>query len=359
MTTKIQTIPASDLSSEQIACWARLQESNSLFESPYFRPEYTCAVAAVRDDVEVAVFEQNNQPVGFWPFQRYRSQIAIPVSGRLSDFHGVIIDSNIDWNAKNLLQACGLKTWNFDHLLTAQAEFQEYHFQSNDSIYLDLSNGFDAYCKARRQAGTKKIKQTLRKGRQLARDVGEVRFEEHSVDPQLFEKLLEWKSAQYRRSNLIDLFQFDWTRQLLQEALNKTDDAFRGMLSVLFVNDRVAAIDFGLRSHTVLHSWFPAYDLSLRNYSPGHLLLLKVAESCEKLGIHRIHLGKGEESYKTSFASGSINVAEGCVESSRIKQMAKASWHQAQEIAKRSPLRQVFRRPVRLVRQFFDQISTY
>ena len=42
---------------------------NPQLDNPFFRPEFTQAVAAVRDDVEVAVLEIQQQPVGFFPYQ--------------------------------------------------------------------------------------------------------------------------------------------------------------------------------------------------------------------------------------------------------------------------------------------------
>ena len=49
----------------EIALWDRLQREQTDFESPYFRPEFTQAVAGVRDDVEVAVIEEDGRPAGF------------------------------------------------------------------------------------------------------------------------------------------------------------------------------------------------------------------------------------------------------------------------------------------------------
>ena len=55
-----------------------------------FGPEFTQAVAAVRGDVEVGVLEERGEPVGFFPFQRSRRNVARPVGGKMSDFQGLI-----------------------------------------------------------------------------------------------------------------------------------------------------------------------------------------------------------------------------------------------------------------------------
>src|SRR5207344_1830917 len=75
----------------EIAAWDELQRGHAAFESPYFRPEFTQAVAAVRDDVEVAVIDQDGRVAGFFPFQRSSLNLGKPVAGKLNDFHGLLV----------------------------------------------------------------------------------------------------------------------------------------------------------------------------------------------------------------------------------------------------------------------------
>src|SRR5436190_15608567 len=79
-----------DLSPAQWERWSELQRENRGLQSPYFRPEFTQAVARVRSDVEVAVFQAHDQVVGFLPFQRGPLNMGKPVGGKLCDFHGCI-----------------------------------------------------------------------------------------------------------------------------------------------------------------------------------------------------------------------------------------------------------------------------
>ena len=66
----VTSVKADQLTDQQISDWSRLQQQNREFDSPYFRPEFTRAVASVRDDVEVAVLERHGQSIGFLPYQR-------------------------------------------------------------------------------------------------------------------------------------------------------------------------------------------------------------------------------------------------------------------------------------------------
>src|SRR5687768_15385075 len=67
------------LSHVHLERWRALQRENPGLQSPYFRPEFTQAVARVRDDVEVAVFEDQGKAVGFLPFQRCQLNMGKPV----------------------------------------------------------------------------------------------------------------------------------------------------------------------------------------------------------------------------------------------------------------------------------------
>jgi CelD/BcsL family acetyltransferase involved in cellulose biosynthesis len=64
---KIDIIPATEFSRDHIAAWRALQQADPALDSPLFHPEFTRAVAAVRDDVEVAVLEEAGEFVGFFP----------------------------------------------------------------------------------------------------------------------------------------------------------------------------------------------------------------------------------------------------------------------------------------------------
>jgi hypothetical protein len=65
---KITAVPADRLTPEQFQAWGDVQRADPALESPYFRPEFTQAVAAVRPGVVwVGVVEDGG---GFFPFER-------------------------------------------------------------------------------------------------------------------------------------------------------------------------------------------------------------------------------------------------------------------------------------------------
>ena len=114
-----------------------------------------------------------------------------------------------------------------------------------------------------------------------------------------------------------------------------------GTLSVLYAADLPVAAHFGLRSGSVLASWFPAFDVSFARYRPGLLLFRRLAEASAQLGIRHIDFGKGEEQYKQDFKNTDIAVVEGWVE----QPGAVAGWRRLQRAPRRLVVDFVLSRP--------------
>jgi CelD/BcsL family acetyltransferase involved in cellulose biosynthesis len=127
--------------------------------------------------------------------------------------------------------------------------------------------------------------------------------------------LIRWKSEQYRRTGAEDRFAMPWFRQVVENVYDCQTERFSGVLSVLRAGTVPVAMHFGMRAGSVWHYWFPAYDPQYAAYSPGILLLLKMAEAAPGLGIDRIDLGKGDAvRYKEALKSYDVPLAIGCVE---------------------------------------------
>jgi CelD/BcsL family acetyltransferase involved in cellulose biosynthesis len=327
---KITALPARQLRPEHVQAWARLQQSDPDLESPFFRPEFTQLVASVRE-VEVAVLEEGGEPAGFFPFQRYFWGRGGPVGGRLNDFQGVVARPGLRWSAEDLLRACGLSAWNFDHLLPRQWPFQSYQFATANSPFMDVSAGYDAYLTQQKRKGSRDFLDIPKKVRKVEREIGPVRFEIHTTDREVLATLLRWKSEQYRQTRVTDVFAYPWAVQLVERVVRESTPAFAGNLSALYFGDRLAAIELMIRSHNVLHGWFPAYDRSLARYSPGVILTFELARAMSSLGLRRYHMGRGESRHKCTFATGAIPVGGGSVALHPLGKLLRQGWHQTRE----------------------------
>ena len=294
--------------------WQMLQAGSAAFSSPYFCPQFTRLVGEVRDDVRVALVEDDGRVVAFFPYQRSKLGFGRPVAGSLSDYHGVVALPGSEWRVPDLLRAARLTTWKFDHLVDPCGKFAAHVRLLGESPQIDLGNGYEHYVRGRRAAGSEVVSQTERRARGLAREHGEVVFALHDDAPDVWECLFRWKGAQYCRSGMTDPLAFQHTRLLLRRLCDERSPDFAGVLSSLRVGGRVAALHMGMRSRHVLHWWFPAYDPAYGKYSVGVILLLRLARAAADAGIRTIDLGKGQARYKQRLTTGSVVLQEGICE---------------------------------------------
>ncbi len=338
-----------ELSDADWSRWLAIQESVATYESPYFRPEFVRAVAAVRSDVEIAVLHEGGQTVGFYPFQRGKLNLGKPIGGKLSDYHGPLLQPSMRIDPLAILEACSLASWDFDHLVCAGSGFESFTTLKAKSPQLDLANGFENYACGRKEAGSDAVHRQGQKARKLAREVGPLVFEFAAKDDEAYSLLKQWKSEQLLRSGLTDVFTFPWISQLLDELQKHKSAEFAAPLTVLRAGNRVAAVCLSLCSRGVLHSWFTAYNPELSAYSPGMTLFVRMAEEANQRGVCKIDLGRGDERYKWSLASGSVELAEGSISRRSVGTLLRATWRKTRDWVARSPLASTTRllKPVR------------
>lgn len=311
---RINIIAGCEIDAELQRLWTGIQRSNSELASAYFAPEFTMAMASVRNDVEVAIVEDEREIVAIFPFQRSDSSLGIPVAGVLSDYQGLVCRPGFVCDPREMVKGCRLAAWDFDHLLVSQACFAPFHQTVRESSLMDLSQGYEAYVTERRAAGSEQIKKCGNLTRRIEREIGSLRFVDHAEDPALLQRVLAWKSQQFHESGKWDMFAEPWVRSAVERIHGTRSSGCAGMLSLLYAGDRLVAGHMGMRSRTAWHYWFPAYDKEFAKYSPGLLLLLKMAERAPSLGLRVIDLGMGLSLYKERLMNSSLPVASGSVE---------------------------------------------
>ena len=347
----IHVINPNEITESQRDLWKQMMTAEHATDSPFFHPEYVTVLGEYRQQVRVAVVTEQSQPVAFFCFEKHGHR-GRPLGIKLCDFQGIVRAPETSIDAQELLKGCDLKNWQFDHLVSSQPEFSDWQMRKDDSLYIDLSAGYDAYLEERKQAGTSQISKFNRKYRKLEREIGAVTFEWHTDQKDVFETILELKSAQRKRTGTFDILQFDWVKQFLNKIRNTHADGFEGVLSTLRVNDQLIGAHLGMKTGTVLHHWFPVYDQGFNKYSPGLILLLKTAQAAAENGIQRIDLGKGDERYKKSLGSGSISVGEGVADSRAVHHAMRSMWFRTREWIRDSPLRKTLQYPKRIIRSF-------
>jgi len=334
--------PANELPEKLATRWAEIQENNPGLASPFFRPEFTQAVARVREDVFVAAVDDG---AAFFPYQRSSFGLGRPVGGTMSDYHGLIAPPAYKCDMVELLRACRLQRWTFDHVPADQIVFARWRTINTSSPILVISGAAPA--------GSSSLHSNhRRKWRRLEEGHGEIQVDLDVRDPELLDLCIKWKSEQYHRSGNLDLFARPWARDLVNIISTYHDPHFAGMLSVLRVDGRPIAVHFGIRSLRFWHYWFPAYDPAFQRYSPGILLLLKMIERAPALGIEAIDFGKGDNHYKLRLFNHRVPLIEGCVAASHPLWMATQTQTKLKQLVKSSPASEYIIPPMRRLMQW-------
>ncbi len=308
---RIRVVKPEELDEGETESWRELRAKTGAPANPFMEPEFTLAVGRVRPGARVAVLSEDGEPAGFFPYERGPFGHGRAIGLGVSDCQGAVLRAELTVTARELMRACGLSAWEFDNLEAGQSLFAPGAAEEFDSPVIDVGAGFDEYEEGLRARSPKFLKTTLAKERRLARQAGEVRFVFDERDPAVLQRLMAWKSAQYRRTGRRDRFAKDWISALVRLLHETRTSGCSGVLSVLYVADRPVAAHFGLRSRTVLSCWFPAYDPGFAKYSPGLILHLRMAEAAAAEGIGMLDLGRGDAEYKDALRTGELRVAEG------------------------------------------------
>jgi CelD/BcsL family acetyltransferase involved in cellulose biosynthesis len=102
----------------------------------------------------------------------------------------------------------------------------------------------------------------------------------------------------------------------------------------------------------VLHWWFPAYDRKFSQYSPGIILLLRMAQALALDGVRAIDLGKGEARYKSALMTGAVELREGFVELPSLMAQVRRLRRAAEARAASGGAAAALRLPLKAIRRF-------
>ena len=320
MHSSVDILDFSQLTDIDVQVWTRLQSTDPSLASPYFSYAYVKAVEAVRSGIKVLRLHERGQIAAYWPFRKGPFGTARPVAGTMDDLHGIIAHPKavLDLNHPGVRRSIGGYAFSAvpfsqrRHGLTGQ-------YGSGNQV-MDLRDGYAAWQDAR-SAESSNFRREYRKAQKLLSDTStEVRHD--VVDAASFDRLIELKRDAYARAGHFDLFNLDWPRALLLELLKSDDDHARGVLSTLSIGGETAAIAYCMKSTSVLHYWFPAYEAKFAKQKPGLALLFALAEWADEEELDELHLGLGETQYKRQMASWMMPVRGGALALAPAQQFA-------------------------------------
>jgi CelD/BcsL family acetyltransferase involved in cellulose biosynthesis len=339
---QVHLVRPDELGPAEIAAWQAMQRATPSLANPFLSPEFAIAVGRFRPGAQVAILTEGQSISGFFPFQRRRLGVGLPICGWLTPCQGLVYAPGARWDPQGLLRGCRLSAWRFDNLITDQWPFEPYHAAIKASPVIDLSDGFGAYYAKLRVKSPRFCKEITRRTRKLAREAGEMRLVADSRDANALRMLMAWKSQQYRRTSHVDRFEQPWLVGLFNALLATRGDYASGLLSVLYADNQPIAAQFSLRTRDLVVGWFTGYDARFRKYSPGHINLMHMVEEMAADGIRTIDMGAGAKNYyKETLKSYDTFFAKGIVTS---RSMLGAS-HRARVTSYLRAARAVHQRP--------------
>ncbi len=330
---------ADQLTPDMIKLWQRFCRASPIYHSPFYWPQFTRAVASVRYDVKIAVFEERGDIVGFLPFHETSGGTGKPVGGQLNDYQGPILANTQRLNADSLLDATGLSTYDYNHLPKVFVDLSKDAHSASISPQMDLSDGYDALIERKGKSLIKARKDIERCHRKTERDIGPIRFTFNNLSDADFRRHVEMKNEQLSLIGTSTRIGKNWLGKVLENLRLIDGPEFSSVLTTLHAGDKLIAAHYGLRTSNVLHWWFPSYDLAARNLGPGINLLDHCAKAAAKAGITTIDFGRGAGGYKLKFADKEVPLCEGTI--SRPNSFARLIRQGAQSVvstAERLPL---------------------
>jgi CelD/BcsL family acetyltransferase involved in cellulose biosynthesis len=309
---KVSLCHPSELSAGDLELWHSFQDATPALAGPFLTPEFVRAMSEERSDVRLAVMEEAGKVVAFLPFERSAFGIGRAFCYGLADMQAVVHARGYAWDGVELLEACEIAVWEFDHLIAEQGRhFAPQEYTPITSPVVDLTDGWEKWI-ARKRA-SRRIQRSREQERKLVREHGPLRFEVDSRDPRYLEQLMQWKSAQYRRTGRFDRFARRGFADGMRRLFESRTDNFSAELSVTFVGDRPAALCLSLRSNGILAGWFPAYDIDLAHYGVGTIHQRHLLMHAAGNGIRLFDFGAGDERYKQTFRDFDIELARGAL----------------------------------------------
>ncbi|MFC7648827.1 GNAT family N-acetyltransferase [Streptosporangium lutulentum] len=166
--------------------------------------------------------------------------IGMPVAAGLTDAQGLVHAKDLEIDPYQLIKACDLAVFEFDHLIPGQPLLQSGHARYPSPI-IDLRDGYASYIETIKLKSGKTYRSTAYKTRKLQRDAGSIHHDYATTDLAPLHTLLGWKTDQYRRTGRTDRFARPWIVELVERLLATDTEHFGGVLDMLYVDGRPVA----------------------------------------------------------------------------------------------------------------------
>lgn len=343
-----------DLSDADVAAWTRLQDARLEFGNPFLSPQWPRALAraggpdAGRGRVAV-LRRRDGEAVGFLP-ARVGRYTAMPMGAPMSDYQALVAGADVEVDPERLARAFGVQRLDLYNFLP-RPNFAPTLHATSESLIAELSDGYEAYAKARRTAGSSVLQDAAKKRRKLEREHGPVAFTPLSACTDSFEALVAFKREQYRLTHQSDIFDAGWPLTVLRAAFQRPEAGFRAALFTLHADGKLIAANLSVLGRGVVHAWFISHDPEFCKYSPGVLLFDDILRWAPANGYRELDLGPGDYRFKLSLGSSTRRVAHGYVGSPSAATLVRGGQYRLRRAVESLPLGRASQLPGKAMRR--------
>jgi CelD/BcsL family acetyltransferase involved in cellulose biosynthesis len=309
MSYKARLVMGGSLSATDVSAWRELLQSSAPLGNAFVSPTFVAAAAKAYGRVETCFIENAAGLAAVFPYQFPTTfaaavRAAVRVGEEMSDLFGVVSRPEFRCTAAEMLAWSDLNYIYFTHLEEAQLSVGLSGEKPEGGLRILLPRGGAAYLDELRLSDPKFSKDTERRLRKAAQELGESRFCLAEPAPAgWLSRILAEKRAQYLRTGKGDWLATSGRSKLLEILSHVDEPDCSPIVSTLSFGDTWAAMHFGLRAGRTLHYWFPVYNPALASYAPGRLLLHHIISNADQGGIEMIDRGTGESQAKRDFPS--------------------------------------------------------
>lgn len=298
-----RVVKADALSKAEVMLWRNMCDQNNLFKSPILGPEFFEIVSQVRNDAFVAIYEKNDEIIGFLGHHRRSNGFARPIGAPFSDYTALITPPNPQIDMRMALELAKITKFQTIGLVDPYGVCADIGGIEDEAFGLDLTiNDGD------NNAGAKQRKNVRRLRRNLEADFSEVNFvfDDRSADN--FKKMIGLKRTQAKQTGIHDFLSPSWVVKMMEILFNADRSGLHGCMLSLIVDGSQIAAHFGLRLGERMHPWVATFDPEFFKYSPGQIFLMDCKQPLMDAGITYYDLSTGAQHYKGTFTNTSFPV---------------------------------------------------
>lgn len=297
-----EIIKPREISPEDEAAWRQMCQSDYQLMSPILSPEFAKLIDKVRDDAFVAIFRENQAPIGFLGFHRRPNNFARPLGAPFSDYSALITGPNPKIKIAQALELAGIRQYQAIGLVDPHNVCGDVFGDEEDAYGICLRSELPMNTLSRKHR-----KNARRLHRHLEADVGEAKFIFDDKSNEHYDKMIALKRRQIKETGIHDFLAPDWVVKMMNELRSADRNGIHGCLITMLAGDTPVSFQFGVKLGPRAHAWIATFDPKYSQYSPGQLFLTEVPDTLIANGMDYYDLATGHQ-YKNNLTNNGFKV---------------------------------------------------